>query len=108
MEEEALQKVEEASELYKVCVTNVEERRNDLENTKREILTQLRTLVFQCDLTLKAVTVNLFNMQHLQAASLQTVYSLSVIVPNSMTQAKSTVNLSRPQIQLKKTKLMEM
>ncbi|ELV11961.1 Rho GTPase-activating protein 29 [Tupaia chinensis] len=62
--------VEEANELYKVCVTNVEERRNDLENTKREILTQLRTLVFQCDLTLKAVTVNLFQMQHLQAASL--------------------------------------
>ncbi|PNJ55327.1 rho GTPase-activating protein 29 isoform X2 [Pongo pygmaeus] len=70
LEEEALQKVEEANELYKVCVTNVEERRNDLENTKREILTQLRTLVFQCDLTLKAVTVNLFHMQHLQAASL--------------------------------------
>uniref|UniRef100_A0A2I3TR42 Rho GTPase-activating protein 29 n=1 Tax=Pan troglodytes TaxID=9598 RepID=A0A2I3TR42_PANTR len=70
LEEEALQKVEEANELYKVCVTNVEERRNDLENTKREILAQLRTLVFQCDLTLKAVTVNLFHMQHLQAASL--------------------------------------
>ncbi|XP_057573971.1 rho GTPase-activating protein 29 isoform X3 [Hippopotamus amphibius kiboko] len=70
LEEEALQKVEEANELYKVCVTNVEERRNDLENTKREILTQLRKLVFQCDLTLKAVTVNLFQMQHLQAASL--------------------------------------
>jgi len=51
-------------------VTNVEERRNDLENTKREILTQLQKLVFQCDLTLKAVTVNLFQMQHLQAASL--------------------------------------
>ncbi|XP_024607034.1 rho GTPase-activating protein 29 [Neophocaena asiaeorientalis asiaeorientalis] len=70
LEEEVLQKVEEANELYKVCVTNVEERRNDLENTKREILTQLRKLVFQCDLTLKAVTVNLFQMQHLQAASL--------------------------------------
>lgn len=70
LEEEALQKVEEANELYKVCVTNVEERRNDLENTKREILAQLRKLVFQCDLTLKAVTVNLFQMQQLQAASL--------------------------------------
>ncbi|XP_028735903.1 rho GTPase-activating protein 29 isoform X2 [Peromyscus leucopus] len=70
LEEEALQKVEEANEHYKVCVTNVEERRNDLENTKRDILTQLRTLVFQCDLTLKAVTVNLFHMQQLQAASL--------------------------------------
>ncbi|XP_042636232.1 rho GTPase-activating protein 29 [Orycteropus afer afer] len=70
LEEEALQKVEEANEHYKVCVTNVEERRNDLENTKREILAQLRKLVFQCDLTLKAVTVNLFHMQQLQAASL--------------------------------------
>ncbi|XP_021500682.1 rho GTPase-activating protein 29 isoform X1 [Meriones unguiculatus] len=69
LEEEALQKVEEANEHYKVCATNVEERRNDLENTKREMLTQLRTLVFQCDLTLKAVTVNLFHMQQLQAAS---------------------------------------
>lgn len=70
LEEEALQKVEEANELYKVCVTNVEERRNDLENTKREILAQLRKLVFQCDLTLKAVTVNLFQMQQQQASSL--------------------------------------
>ena len=56
-----LLKVEEANELYKVCVTNVEERRNDLENTKREILTQLRKLVFQCDLTLKAVS-NFFSI----------------------------------------------
>ncbi|XP_077882939.1 rho GTPase-activating protein 29-like isoform X4 [Ictidomys tridecemlineatus] len=63
LEAEALQKVKAANELYKVCVTNVEKRQNDLENTKREILTQLRTLVFQCDLILKA-------MQHLQAASL--------------------------------------
>ncbi|XP_054996128.1 rho GTPase-activating protein 29 [Sorex araneus] len=70
LEEEALQKVEEANELYKVCVTNVEERRNDLENTKREILAQLRKLVFQCDLTLKAVTVNLFQMQQQQVSSL--------------------------------------
>nr|XP_060477303.1 rho GTPase-activating protein 29-like [Panthera onca] len=60
LEEEALQKVEEANELYKVCVTNVEERRNDLENTKREILTQLQKLVFQCDLTLKAVSFFFF------------------------------------------------
>ncbi|XP_006882548.1 PREDICTED: rho GTPase-activating protein 29-like [Elephantulus edwardii] len=56
LEEEALQKVEEANELYKICMTHVEERRNDLENTKREVLAQLRTLVFQCDLTLKAVS----------------------------------------------------
>ncbi|XP_053524199.1 rho GTPase-activating protein 29 isoform X2 [Artibeus jamaicensis] len=70
LEEEALQKVEEANEFYKVCVINVEERRNELEIIKRAILTQLQKLVFQCDLTLKAVTVNLFQMQQVQAASL--------------------------------------
>lgn len=60
-------KVEEANELYKVCVTNVEERRNDLENTKREILTQLQKLVFQCDLTLKAVSIFFFFFSILKA-----------------------------------------
>jgi len=30
----------------------------DLANTKSEILTQIRELVFQCDLTLKAVSNN--------------------------------------------------
>lgn len=51
-----LLKVEEANEFYKVCVINVEERRSDLEIIKRAILTQLQKLVFQCDLTLKAVS----------------------------------------------------
>lgn len=69
LEEEALQKVEEANEFYKVCVINVEERRSDLEIIKRAVLTQLQKLVFQCDLTLKAVTVNFFQMQQVQAAS---------------------------------------
>uniref|UniRef100_A0A8C6ACA8 Rho GTPase-activating protein 29 n=1 Tax=Marmota marmota marmota TaxID=9994 RepID=A0A8C6ACA8_MARMA len=112
LEEEALQKVEEANELYKVCVTNVEERRNDLENTKREILTQLRTLVFQCDLTLKAVTVNVFQMQHLQAASLANSlqslcdsaklydpgqeYSESVKATNSTEEEKVDGNVNKP------------
>ncbi|XP_060058094.1 rho GTPase-activating protein 29 isoform X3 [Erinaceus europaeus] len=70
LEEEALQKVEEANDLYKVCMTSVEDRRNDLENTKREILTQLQKIIYQCDLTLKAVTVNFFQIQQQQAASL--------------------------------------
>ncbi|XP_053524205.1 rho GTPase-activating protein 29-like [Artibeus jamaicensis] len=70
LEEEALQKVEEANEFYKMCVINVEERRNELEIIKRAILRQFEKLLFQYDLTLKAVTVNLFQMQQVQAASL--------------------------------------
>ncbi|XP_007485058.2 rho GTPase-activating protein 29 isoform X1 [Monodelphis domestica] len=70
LEEEALQKVEDANEHYKVIMTDMEERRNDLENTKSEILTRLRELLFQCDLTLKAAVVNLFQMQHMQVGPL--------------------------------------
>ncbi|XP_007665650.1 rho GTPase-activating protein 29 isoform X2 [Ornithorhynchus anatinus] len=74
LEEEALQKVEEANEHYKTSMADVEEKRNDLENTKSEILAQLRELVFQCDLTLKAVVVNLFQMHHAQVVSLPVNY----------------------------------
>ncbi|XP_051538231.1 rho GTPase-activating protein 29-like isoform X1 [Myxocyprinus asiaticus] len=70
LEEEALQKAEEAREHYKHCITDVGVKRVDLANTKSEILTQIRELVFQCDLTLKAVTVNWFQMQQAQVVSL--------------------------------------
>ncbi|XP_040262604.1 rho GTPase-activating protein 29 isoform X2 [Bufo bufo] len=70
LEQEALQKAEEAKEHYKACVAEVEEKRIDMENAKSEILTQIRELVYQCDLTLKAATVNLFQLQHAQVVSL--------------------------------------
>ncbi|XP_067394539.1 rho GTPase-activating protein 29 isoform X2 [Emydura macquarii macquarii] len=70
LEEEALQKAEEASEHYKASKAEVEEKRNDLESFKSDALTQLRELIYQCDLTLKAATVNLFQMQHAQVVSL--------------------------------------
>lgn len=46
---------EEAKEHCKACQTDVGEKRVDLANTKSEIITQLREMVSQCDLTLKAV-----------------------------------------------------
>ncbi|KAM5147779.1 rho GTPase-activating protein 29 [Mantella aurantiaca] len=70
LEEEASLKAEEAKEHYKACVADVELKRSDMETVKSEILTQIRELVFQCDLTLKAATVNLFQMQHAQVVSL--------------------------------------
>uniref|UniRef100_A0A8C0U438 Rho GTPase activating protein 29 n=1 Tax=Cyanistes caeruleus TaxID=156563 RepID=A0A8C0U438_CYACU len=70
LEEEALQKAEEANEHYKASMAEVEEKRNYLENVKSDVLTQLRELIFQCDLTLKAATVNLFQLQHAQVVSL--------------------------------------
>ncbi|NWR73583.1 RHG29 protein, partial [Centropus unirufus] len=70
LEEEALQKAEEASEHYKASMAEVEEKRNYLESFKSEVLTQIRELIYQCDLTLKAATVNLFQLQHTQVVSL--------------------------------------
>ncbi|KAM4895799.1 rho GTPase-activating protein 29 [Sylvia borin] len=70
LEEEALLKAEEANEHYKASMAEVEEKRNYLESFKSDVLTQLRELIYQCDLTLKAATVNLFQLQHAQVVSL--------------------------------------
>uniref|UniRef100_A0A672UPR6 Rho GTPase-activating protein 29 n=2 Tax=Strigops habroptila TaxID=2489341 RepID=A0A672UPR6_STRHB len=70
LEEEALQKAEEANEHYKSSMAEVEEKRSYLESFKSDVLTQLRELIYQCDLTLKAATVNLFQLQHAQVVSL--------------------------------------
>ncbi|KAM8880718.1 rho GTPase-activating protein 29 isoform 1-T1 [Synchiropus picturatus] len=70
LEEEALQKAEEAREHCKACQVDVAEKRIDLANTKSVIITQLREMVSQCDLTLKAVTVNWFQLQQAQVVSL--------------------------------------
>ncbi|NWJ07430.1 RHG29 protein, partial [Crypturellus undulatus] len=70
LEEEALQKAEEAKEHYKASMAEVEEKRSVLESFKSDVLTQLRELIYQCDLTLKACAVNLFQLQHAQVVSL--------------------------------------
>ncbi|KAK7944341.1 hypothetical protein WMY93_000069 [Mugilogobius chulae] len=72
LEEEALQKSEEAEDQYQSCLTEFDNRKMDLSNAKKTILTQIREMVFQCDLTLKAVTVNWFQMQQVLNASLPT------------------------------------
>ncbi|KAM9323204.1 rho GTPase-activating protein 29-like isoform 2-T2 [Pholidichthys leucotaenia] len=73
-EEEALQKAEEAQDQYQNCMADAGVRRMDLANAKRTILTQIREMIFQCDLTLKAVTVNWFQMQQAQTVSLPAHY----------------------------------
>ncbi|XP_041805339.1 rho GTPase-activating protein 29-like isoform X2 [Chelmon rostratus] len=70
LEEEALQKAEEAQDQYQSCMADAGVRKMDLANAKSTILTQIREMVFQCDLTLKAVTVNWFQMQQAQTVSL--------------------------------------
>ncbi|XP_051990486.1 rho GTPase-activating protein 29-like isoform X3 [Xyrauchen texanus] len=74
VEEEALQRAEEAHGQYKACVADLEAKKVGLSNVKSEILAQIRKLVFQCDLTLKAVTVNWFQMQQAQSGPLPVNY----------------------------------
>ncbi|XP_071347432.1 rho GTPase-activating protein 29-like isoform X2 [Trachinotus anak] len=74
LEEEALQKAEEAQDQYQSCMADAGVRKMDLANAKSTILTQIREMVFQCDLTLKAVTVNWFQMQQTQTVSLPAHY----------------------------------
>ncbi|XP_038820318.1 rho GTPase-activating protein 29-like isoform X2 [Salvelinus namaycush] len=74
LEEEALQKAEEARDQYRLCVADAEVRRAELASTKTYILTQIRELLAQCDLTLKAVTVNWFQLQQAQTVSLPVHY----------------------------------
>uniref|UniRef100_A0A4W6FDL5 Rho GTPase-activating protein 29 n=1 Tax=Lates calcarifer TaxID=8187 RepID=A0A4W6FDL5_LATCA len=74
LEEEALQKAEEAQDQYQSCMADAGVRRMDLANAKSTILTQIREMVFQCDLTLKAVTVNWFQMQQAQTVSFPAHY----------------------------------
>ncbi|XP_042185099.1 rho GTPase-activating protein 29-like isoform X2 [Oncorhynchus tshawytscha] len=70
LEEEALQKAEDARDQYRSCVTDAGARRAELASTKTDILTQIRELVTQCDLTLKAVTVNWLQLQQAQTVPL--------------------------------------
>lgn len=57
-----LLQAEEAREHCKSCQIDVGERRVDLANTKSDIITQIREMVSQCDLTLKAVSFCLLSL----------------------------------------------
>ncbi|XP_031662533.1 rho GTPase-activating protein 29 isoform X2 [Oncorhynchus kisutch] len=70
LEEEALQKAEDARDHYRSCVADAGARRAELASTKTDILTQIRELLAQCDLTLKAVTVNWLQLQQAQTVPL--------------------------------------
>ena len=51
-----IRKADEAEELYKSWVAEANGRQRELENTKAKILVELRQLVYQCDMTMKAVS----------------------------------------------------
>lgn len=55
-----------------MCQIDVGERRVDLANTKSEIITQIREMVSQCDLTLKAVSSHVWVLHVCHPFKIQT------------------------------------
>ena len=49
-------KAEEAEEVYRACVDETNRRQKQLQNVKRTVLVELRQMVYQCDMTMKAVS----------------------------------------------------
>ncbi|GFY76759.1 rho GTPase-activating protein 45 [Trichonephila inaurata madagascariensis] len=63
VEDDALQKAMEAETTYKSCILEANERQLALEKMKCEVLQRVRELIYQCDQTMKAVTVGYFQLQ---------------------------------------------
>lgn len=65
--EEAQAKAHEAEALYQACVREANSRQQDLETTKRRIVSHVRKLVLQGDEVLRRVTLGLFELRGAQA-----------------------------------------
>ncbi|XP_051025745.1 GEM-interacting protein [Acomys russatus] len=65
--EEAQAKAQEAEALYQACVREANSRQQDLETTKRRIVSHVRKLVVQGDEVLRRVTLGLFQLRGAQA-----------------------------------------
>ncbi|XP_021025667.1 GEM-interacting protein [Mus caroli] len=65
--EEAQAKAHEAEALYQACVREANTRQQDLETTKRRIVSHVRKLVLQGDEVLRRVTLGLFELRGAQA-----------------------------------------
>ncbi|CAO2612650.1 GEM-interacting protein [Lemmus lemmus] len=65
--EEAQAKAQEAEALYQACIREANTRQQDLETTKRRIVSHVRKLVLQGDEVLRRVTLGLFELRGAQA-----------------------------------------
>ncbi|KAH9523439.1 Rho GTPase-activating protein 45 [Bulinus truncatus] len=63
-EEEAVHKAAEAETTYKACVAEANFRQQELFKVKKELLAKVREQIQQCDLVIKEVTVEYFQLYH--------------------------------------------
>lgn len=64
VEDDALQKAMEAETTYKACVVEANLRQKTLNQVKKNLLHQVREMVYQCDKIMRSLTCNYFELQH--------------------------------------------
>lgn len=63
-QEDFIKSADDSEQLYKQCVVESNRRQQELKQMKSESLIELRQLVYQCDMTMKQVTIAYFQMMH--------------------------------------------
>ncbi|XP_066932708.1 rho GTPase-activating protein 45-like isoform X2 [Clytia hemisphaerica] len=63
-QEDFIKSADDSEHYYKQCVNESNRRQQELERMKSESLIELRQLVYQCDMTMKQVTIAYFQMMH--------------------------------------------
>ncbi|XP_029469264.1 rho GTPase-activating protein 45 isoform X2 [Rhinatrema bivittatum] len=70
LEEEAKNKAEEAMATYRTCIADAKTQKQELEDTKVNVLRQIQDVIKQSDQILKAATISYYQMMHMQTAPL--------------------------------------
>lgn len=73
-QEDFIKSAEESEEQYRTCVVAANTYQQEIEKTKTELLLELRQLVYQCDLTMKSITVAYFQMMNILLSPLPIQY----------------------------------
>uniref|UniRef100_A0A8C0J936 GEM interacting protein n=1 Tax=Chelonoidis abingdonii TaxID=106734 RepID=A0A8C0J936_CHEAB len=72
--EEAQVKVQEAEVSYKMCISDANSRRQELEKVRERIVSHIRKLIYQGDEVLTRVTLRMFKLQQTQAEKIPVGY----------------------------------
>ncbi|XP_034648591.1 GEM-interacting protein isoform X2 [Trachemys scripta elegans] len=72
--EEAQVKVQETEASYKMCISDANSRRQELEKVRERIVSHIRKLIYQGDEVLTRVTLRMFKLQQTQAEKIPVGY----------------------------------
>ncbi|XP_074834703.1 rho GTPase-activating protein 45 [Carettochelys insculpta] len=70
LEEEARNKAEESMATYRTCIADANTQKQELEDTKVNVLRQIHEVIKQSDQTIKSATISFYQIMHIQTAPL--------------------------------------